>query len=132
MKGLCYLSNMIIPGVGTLLIKRWQSGIIQTVLSLVAWGLIIPGLIQVLRVWGKVKEGYQLGLAEEFEKASSVGKQMGSMLTDNIGYIVLCTIGVILLKVTLIWSQASAVKYFRELKEAEAQAAEIDQVEDDS
>lgn len=132
MKGLCYLSNMIIPGVGTLLIKRWQSGIIQTVLSLVAWGLIIPGLIQVLRVWGKVKEGYQLGLDEEFEKAENVGKQMGSMLTDNIGYIVLCTIGVILLKVTLIWSQASAVKYFRELKEAEAEAVEIDQVEDDS
>ena len=132
MKGLCYLSNMIIPGVGTLLIKRWQSGIIQTVLSLVAWGLIIPGLIQVLRVWGKVKEGYQLGLDEEFEKAENVGKQMGSMLTDNIVYIVLCTIGVILLKVTLIWSQASAVKYFRELKEAEAEVVEIDQVEDDS
>ena len=76
MKGLCYLSNMILPGVGTLLIKRWQSGIIQTVLSLVAWGLIIPGLIQVLRVWGKVKEGYQLGLDEEFEKAENVCKQM--------------------------------------------------------
>jgi hypothetical protein len=39
---------------------------------------------------------------------------------------------VILLKVTLIWSQARAVKYFRELKEAEAEAVEIDQVEDDS
>ena len=132
MKGLCYLSNMVIPGVGTLIIKHWRSGIIQTVLSLVAWGLIIPGLIQVLRVWGKVKEGYQLGLDEEFEKAENVGKQMGSMLTDNIVYIVLCTIGVILLKVTLIWSQASAVKYFRELKEAEAEVVEIDQVEDDS
>jgi|AP46_1055502.scaffolds.fasta_scaffold202920_2 hypothetical protein len=132
MKGLCYLSNMVIPGVGTLIIKHWRSGIIQTVLSLVAWGLIIPGLIQVLRVWEKVKEMNEQALAEDFQGAQNVTKEMGSMLTDNIVYIVLCTIGVILLKVTLIWSQASAVKYFRELKKAEAEAVEIDQVEDDS
>lgn len=132
MKGLCYLSNMVIPGVGTLIIKHWRSGIIQTVLSLVAWGLIIPGLIQVLRVWEKVKEMNEQALAEDFQGAQNVTKEMGSMLTDNIVYIVLCTIGVILLKVTLIWSQASAVKYFRELKEAEAEVVEIDQVEDDS
>jgi len=130
MKGLCYLSNMVIPGVGTLIIKHWLSGIIQTVLSLVAWGMIVPAVRKLLIIGKDYKQTIEKASDGDFSTDPS--KLFGDFLTDNILILVLGVIGAILLKVTLIWSQASAVKYFRELKEAEAQAVEIDQVEDDS
>ena len=46
MKWVCYMLNMVIPGTGLLILKRWLKGALLTLFSLIAWGLIIPALIQ--------------------------------------------------------------------------------------
>ena len=122
MKWVCLMANMTIPGVGTLFIKRWTAGLIQTVVSLIAWGLIIRGLMLGIEIWTKLKKMNGLALNENFESLSIEPQKIGDLVMDNIPLLALGIVGVILLKVTLIWSQFNVVKHFKALDEMEAQA----------
>ena len=121
MKWVCLMANMVIPGVGTLFIKRWVAGLIQTSLSLIAWGVTVPGLMVGWKIWKTLKEAKEQALAEEFDALSSQSQKMGELVMDNILLFVLGIVGLILLKITLIWSGITVVKHFKALNNAEDQ-----------
>ena len=129
MKWVCLMANMVIPGVGTLFIKRWGAGLIQTVLSLIAWGMFIPGLMIGWRIWKTLEEVRDQALAEEFDSLSSQSQKMSDLVMGNIPLLVLGIVGVILLKITLIWSGITVVRHFKALNEAEAQETAAASVE---
>ena len=122
MKWACLMANMVIPGVGTLFIKRWTVGMIQTVLSLIAWGLFIPGLLIGIEIISKLTKMNKQALDENFEQLGIEPEKMGSLVMDNIPMLALGIVGLILLKITLIWSQINVSKHFKALNEAEAAA----------
>ena len=113
MKWVCLMANMLIPGTGSLIIKRWGPGLIQTVLSLLAWGVIIPALVLGWSVIKPLIQGYNQAVGEEFDAVGSQAEKIGNLVMDNIPLLVIAVLGVILLKITLIWSGFTVVRHFK-------------------
>ena len=113
MKWVCLMANMLIPGTGSLIIKRWGPGLIQTVLSLLAWGVIIPALLLGWSVCKILIQGHKQALAEEFDAMGFQAEKIGNLVMDNIPLLVIAVLGVILLKITLIWSGFTVVRHFK-------------------
>ena len=113
MKWVCLMANMLIPGMGSLIIKRWGPGLIQTVLSLLAWGVIIPALALGWSVIKQLIQGYNQAVGEEFDAVGSQAEKIGNLVMDNIPLLVIAVLGVILLKITLIWSGFTVVRHFK-------------------
>ena len=107
------MANMLIPGMGSLIIKRWGPGLIQTVLSLLAWGVIIPALALGWSVIKQLIQGYNQAVGEEFDAVGSQAEKIGNLVMDNIPLLVIAVLGVILLKITLIWSGFTVVRHFK-------------------
>ena len=126
MKWACLMANMLIPGMGSLIIKRWGPGLIQTVLSLLAWGVIIPALALGWSVIKQLIQGYNQAVGEEFDAVGSQAEKIGNLVMDNIPLLVIAVLGVILLKITLIWSGFTVVRHFKSqgIVNAEDQASD--------
>ena len=122
MKFICYMLNMVVPGAGLLILKKSVKGVLLSLFSLIAWGLIVPGLIRIIKIMNSWTNMYDIvdGDPADLEGGSNQFKEIAG---DNLLLIIgLGIIGVIILKVTLIWSQAATVRAFKEKKESEDQS----------
>ncbi|MDP7011579.1 MAG: hypothetical protein QF685_09385 [Verrucomicrobiota bacterium] len=121
MKLLCYMLNMVIPGTGLLILKRWLKGALLTLFSIIGWGLLIPALIQGYRLFKAVTEVMDPS-GDIFDAIEKGSKQIEDIMTNTLLLLILGIVGFIILKVTLIWSQAATVRAFKAEKEAEESA----------
>ena len=129
MKWLCFMANMMVPGVGLLILKRWTKGGILTLFSLVAWGLVIPALILIFQILASVSGMYEGAHAEEFESLGEDSKHLKILIKNHLLQLVLGIVGLIILKVTVIWSQLATAQVFKVEKAAEAQETAAASVE---
>ena len=122
MKWVCLMANMTVPGVGTLICKRWISGTIQTVGSVIGIALLIHLGIELYHA----VQVYAAGL-DEPETMGETFKGIKGQMTQP--FIIGCVGGVIF-KVMWIWAQVSTAQVFKADKAAEAQetAAESGEV----
>ena len=121
MKLLCYMLNMIVPGVGLFILKDWIKGALLSLFSVIAWGRIVPGLYQGYKLFETMTNMYDLADGDPAGLESG-SNQLKEIIANNIPILALGVIGFIILKVTLIWSQAATVRAFKEKKESEDQS----------
>ena len=122
MKFLCYMLNMVVPGAGLLILKKSAKGVLLSLFSLIAWGLIVPGLYQGYKIFEAMTNMYDLADGDPAGLESG-SNQLKEIIVNNIPILALGIVGVIILKVTLIWSQAATVRAFKEKKKSEDQAS---------
>jgi hypothetical protein len=118
MKWVCLMANMTLPGVGTLICKRWVTGTIQSVGSVIGFSLLGYCV-------------YEFYLALQNYSASMDGEEVDGMLgavkqlsSGMMGPLVTGAVGVIILKVMWIWAQVTTAQVFKAEK-----AAEVDELE---
>ncbi len=117
MKWVCYMLNMVIPGTGLLILKRWLKGALLTLFSLIAWGLIILALIQGYHLF---KAWYVSPSDNVFDFIEKGSKQIEGITNNLLQIVLLGIVGFIILKVTLIWSQAATFRVFKAEEDAES------------
>ena len=122
MKFLCYMLNMVIPGAGLLILKDWVKGALLSLFSLIAWGLVVPGLYQGYKIFEAMTNMYDMAGGDPADLQSG-SNQLKEIIVNNIPILALGVIGVIILKITLIWSQAVTVRAFKEKRKSEDQAS---------
>ena len=113
MKWVCLMANMAVPGVGSLIAKRFGSGVIQVVGSL--FGFVMFGYC-VMEFYGALKV-YTANL-DEPETMVQALKGLGGKMTQPL---IIGGVGVLILKVAWIWAQVTTAQVFKAEKEAEAQ-----------
>ena len=118
MKFLCYMLNMVIPGAGLLILKDWVKGALLSLFSLIAWGLVVPGLYQGYKIFEAMTNMYDMAGGDPADLQSG-SNQLKEIIVNNIPILALGVIGVIILKITLIWSQAATVRAFKEKRKSE-------------
>ena len=119
MKWVCLMANMTLPGVGTLICKRWVSGAIQTVGSIIGFTLLgycIYEFYHALQNYSASMDG------EEVDGMLGAVKQLSSGM---MGPLVTGAVGVIILKVMWIWAQVTTAQVFKAEKAAETQEAAV-------
>ena len=121
MKWVCLMANMTVPGVGTLICKRWISGAIQTVGSVIGTALLIHLGIELYHA----VQVYAAGLDEPAAMDETFKGIKGRMTQP---FIIGCVGGVIF-KVMWIWAQVTTAQVFKAEKAAEAQEAAAESVE---
>ena len=121
MKWVCLMANMTVPGVGTLICKRWISGTIQTVGSVIGIALLIHLGIELYHA----VQAYAVSLDEPETMAETFKGIKGKMTQP---FIVGCVGGVIF-KLMWIWAQVSTAQVFKAEKAAETQETAAESVE---
>ena len=115
------MANMTVPGVGTLICKRWISGTIQTVGSVIGIALLIHLGIELYHA----VQAYAVSLDEPETMAETFKGIKGKMTQP---FIVGCVGGVIF-KLMWIWAQVSTAQVFKAEKAAETQETAAESVE---
>ena len=115
MKWVCLMAYMTLPGEGTLICKRWVTGTIQSVGSVIGFSLLGYCV-------------YEFYLALQNYSASMDGEEVDGMLgavkqlsSGMMGPLVTGAVGVIILKVMWIWAQVTTAQVFKAEKKAEAE-----------
>ena len=114
MKWVCLMANMTIPGVGSMIAKRYGAGAIQVVGSLIGFALF--GYL-IMEFYGAMK-GYADSMEGEQEDMVAALKGISGQI---IGPLIYGAVGVIILKITWIWAQVTTAQVFKAEKKAEAE-----------
>ena len=120
MKWVCLMANMTLPGVGTLICKRWVSGAIQTVGSIIGFTLLGYCIYEFYHAL----QNYSTSMDGEEEDILAALKHLSNGMMEPLG-----AVGVIILKVTWIWAQVTTAQVFKAEKAAEAQETAAESVE---
>lgn len=113
MKWVCLMANMTVPGVGSLICRRFVAGAIQTVGSLLAIAMVaycVMEFIDALKV-------YRDSLGDEAEDIGAALQDIGDRISA--GPLIWGGVGVLILKVTWIWAQVTTAQVFKAEKKAE-------------
>ena len=122
MKWVCLMANMTLPGVGTLICKRWVSGAIQTVGSIIGFTLLGYCIYE----FHHALQNYSASMDGEEEDISAALKHLSNGMMEPL---VTGAVGVIILKVMWIWAQVTTAQVFKAEKAAEAQETAAESVE---
>ena len=114
MKWVCLMANMAIPGVGSMIAKRYGAGAIQVVGSLIGFALF--GYL-IMEFYGAMK-GYADSMEGEQEDMVAALKGISGQI---MGPLIYGVVGVLILKVTWIWAQVTTAQVFKAEKKAEAE-----------
>ena len=115
MKWVCLMANMMVPGVGSMIAKRYGAGAIQALGSLIAFGMVGYCISE---FYTELKN-YADSLDGDPDEMTTAMKALGEQILGP--PIIVGGIGVIILKVTWIWAQFTTAAVFKKEKEAEAQ-----------
>ena len=118
MKWVCLMANMTVPGVGTLICKRWISGTIQTVGSVIGIALLIHLGIELYHA----VQVYAAGLDEPVTMSETFKGIRGQMMRP---FIIGC-VGLVIFKVMWIWAQVTTTQVFKAEKAAESQESVVE------
>ena len=113
MKWVCLLANMTVPGLGSLIAKRYWAGAIQTIGSVIGIALLIHFGIELYHA----VQVYATGLDEPETMGDTFKGIIGEMKQP---FIIGC-VGVVIFHVTLIWAQVTTAQVFKAEKKAEAE-----------
>ena len=116
MKWVCLMANMTLPGVGTLICKRWVSGAIQTVGSIIGFTLLGYCIYEFYHALQNYSDQHGWGGGGYFGSVKALKQGMMEPLVTG-------AVGVIILKVMWIWAQVTTAQVFKAEKAAEAQEA---------
>jgi len=117
MKWVCLMANMMVPGVGSMIAKRYGAGAIQALGSLIAFGMVGYCISE---FYTELKN-YADSLDGDPDEMTTAMKALGEQILGP--PIIVGGIGVIILKVTWIWAQFTTAAVFKKEKEAEAQVS---------
>ena len=113
MKWVCLMANMAIPGVGSMIAKRYGSGAVQMIGSLIGFALLGYCFME---FYGAMK-GYSDSMEGEPEDMVAALKGISGQI---MGPLIYGAVGVLTLKVTWIWAQVTTAQVFKAEKKAEA------------
>lgn len=113
MKWVCLMANMTIPGVGSMIAKRYGAGAIQTVGSLIGFALFGYCIME----FYDAMKGYSESMEGEPEDIVAVLKGISGKIKEPLIY---GAVGVLILKITWIWAQVTTAQVFKAEKKAEA------------
>ncbi|MBC8326819.1 MAG: hypothetical protein H8E27_14460 [Verrucomicrobia subdivision 3 bacterium] len=119
MKWVCLMANMTVPGVGTLICKRWVSGMLQLVGSIIGFALLGYCIYEFYHAL----KNYSASMNGEVDDISAALKHLSSGM---MGPLVTGAVGVIILKAAWIWAQVTTAQVFKAEKAAEAQEAAVE------
>jgi len=114
MKWACLMVNMAVPGVGSLIARRYWTGALQAVGSLV--GMVMFGFC----VWEfhlALKD--YAGNIDDIDALITALEGLGDKITQPL---ILGGVGILIFKVMWIWAMVTTARVFKAEKEAEAQA----------
>ena len=114
MKWVCLMANMTIPGVGSMIAKRYGAGAIQAVGSLIGFALF--GYC-IMEFYGAMKDYADSMEGEQEDMVAALKGISGQIM----GPLIYGAVGVIILKVTWIWAQVTTAQVFKAEKKAEAE-----------
>jgi len=117
MKWVCLMANMMVPGVGSMIAKRYGAGAIQALGSLIAFGMVGYCISE---FYTELKN-YADSLDGDPDEMTTAMKALGEQILGP--PIIVGGIGEIILKVTWIWAQFTTAAVFKKEKEAEAQVS---------
>jgi hypothetical protein len=115
MKWVCLMANMTIPGVGSMIAKRYGAGAIQALGSLIAFGMVGYCISE---FYTELKN-YADSIDGDPDEMTAAMKALGERILGP--PIIIGGIGIIILKVTWIWAQFTTAAVFKKEKKAEAQ-----------
>jgi hypothetical protein len=106
------MANMTVPGVGSLIVKRYWAGAIQVVVSLV--GMVMFGYCFLM--FYDALQVYAASM-DEPENMAEMLKGLGGKMMQPL---IIGGVGVLIFKVMWIWAQVTTARVFKAEKEAEA------------
>jgi hypothetical protein len=112
MKWVCLMANMTVPGVGSLIVKRYWAGAIQSGVSLIGiamFGYCFMAFYDALQVYA--------ASMDEPENMAEILKGLGAKMTQPL---IIGGVGLLIFKVMWIWAQVTTARVFKAEKEAEA------------
>ena len=114
MKWACLMVNMVVPGVGSLIARRYWTGAVQAVGSLV--GMVMFGFC--VREFHLALKDYA-GNIDDIDALITALGGLGDKITQPL---ILGGVGILIFKVMWIWAMVTTARVFKAEKETEAQA----------
>ena len=111
MKWVCLMANMTVPGVGSMIAKRYMAGAIQAVGSVIAF--VILGYC-FSEFYAAMKD-----YSESLDDPDEMAAAMKSIFSKIKGPLIVGGVGLLILKVTWIWAQFTTAAVFKNEKAAD-------------
>ena len=111
MKWVCLMANMTVPGVGSMIAKRYVAGAIQAIGSVIAF--VMVGYC-ISEFYASMKD-YSESLDDPDQMAEAMKAIFGKIKEP----LIVGGVGVLILKVTWIWAQFTTAAVFKKEKAAD-------------
>ena len=111
MKWVCLMTNMTVPGMGSMIAKRYVAGAIQAIGSVIA--LVMVGYC-FSEFYAAMKD-----YSESLDDPDEMAAAMKSIFSKIKGPLIVGGVGVLILKVTWIWAQFTTAAVFKNEKAAD-------------
>ena len=121
MKWVCLMANMMVPGVGSMIAKRYVAGAIQAVGSVIAFVMVGYCFVEFYHAMKDYSESLDDPDAMAEAMKAIFGKIKGPMIVGGIG--------VLILKITWIWAQFTTAAVFKNEKAADQTSPELAEAE---
>ena len=105
MKWVCLMANMMVPGVGSVIAKRYVAGAIQAVGSVIAFVMVGYCFSE---FYAAMKD-----YSESLDDPDEMAAAMKSIFSKIKGPLIVGGVGVLILKVTWIWAQFTTAAVFK-------------------
>lgn len=111
MKWVCLMANMTVPGVGSMIAKRYMAGVIQAVGSVIAFVMLGYCFSE---FYAAMKD-----YSESLDDPDEMAAAMKSIFSKIKGPLIVGGVGLLILKVTWIWAQFTTAAVFKNEKAAD-------------
>ena len=122
MKWACLMANMTVPGVGSMIAKRYVTGAIQAIGSVMAFVMVGYCFSE---FYAAMKD-----YSESLDDPDEMAAAMKSIFSKIKGPLIVGGVGVLILKVTWIWAQFTTAAVFKKEKAVDQEPAGPDEVAD--
>ena len=122
MKWVCLMANMTVPGVGSMIAKRYVAGAIQAIGSVIAFVMVGYCFSE---FYAAMKD-----YSESLDDPDEMAAAMKSIFSKIKGPLIVGGVGVLILKVTWIWAQFTTAAVFKNQKAADQEPDGPDEVAD--
>lgn len=111
MKWACLMANMAVPGVGSMIAKRYMAGAIQAIGSVIAFVMVGYCFSE---FYASMKD-----YSKSLDDPDQMAKAMKAIFDKIKGPLIVGGVGVLILKVTWIWAQFTTAAVFKKEKAAD-------------
>ena len=122
MKWVCLIANMTVPGMGSMIAKRYVAGAIQAIGSVIAFMMVGYCFSE---FYAAMKD-----YSESLDDPDEMAAAMKSIFSKIKGPLIVGGVGVLILKVTWIWAQFTTAAVFKKEKAVDQEPDGPDEVAD--